>query len=321
MENTDNKTIIGFEEEISEDILDSFKEDDYRDFESINENALDSGSCITQYLSEIGSYKLLSAEEEKIFAKRAQNGDKLAKDYFVGCNLRLVVSIAKSYKGRGMSFPDLIQSGNIGLLTAVEKFDPDKGYRFSTYASWWIRQAITRDIINTGLDIRVPVRVYDELGKVKRFRKDFEKKNGRSPRFEEIAEHFKELKESNILSLLTVEKDIISKLSLDVPLGENEEFSLKDTLLVYSDEDPEKEVMDKCLTKEINKEMEAVLTDKEKDIIIKRFGLNNTKEMTLRELSEEYNVSRERIRQIEASALKKLKKEGSKKKLLAYITT
>lgn len=267
------------------------------------------------YLREIGKIPLLTAEEELALAQRVVAGEKKAKDQMAEANMRLVVSIAKRYVGRGLDLLDLIQEGNTGLLRAVEKFDPDKGFKFSTYATWWIRQAITRAIADQARTIRIPVHMVETINKLLRTQRRLTQEMNREPTNEEIAKEM-ELDVEKVEHIMKIKQDISS---LDASVRDDEEDSVLSDFI--EDEDtisPEQSATGQLL-KEHVKEMLSALTEREQKILKLRFGLEDGKSHTLEEVGQEFSVTRERIRQIEAKALAKLRKHKDSKKLHDYI--
>ena len=254
------------------------------------------------YLRMIGAVPLLSREEELHLAEQVRRGDEHAKDRMVEANLRLVVSIAKRYVGRGLPFPDLIQEGNRGLIRAVERFDPDKGYKFSTYATWWIRQAITRAVADLGRTIRVPVHMVETVNKVRAAALQMSQELGRSPESEELAERTK-LSVDKVNECIQLFHDASS---LDTPVGEEEDSSLIDFVPDDSAPDPADAVSDILLREQIDKLL-MELTERERIVIRMRYGLQDGKCYTLEEVGAHFGVTRERIRQIENKALRKLR--------------
>ncbi|HKR82284.1 MAG TPA: RNA polymerase sigma factor RpoD [Candidatus Saccharimonadales bacterium] len=267
------------------------------------------------YLREIGKIPLLNAEEELALAKRVVAGDKDAKDKMAEANMRLVVSIAKRYVGRGLDLLDLIQEGNTGLLRAVEKFDPDKGFKFSTYATWWIRQAITRAIADQARTIRIPVHMVETINKLLRTQRRLTQELNREPTNEEIATAM-EIEVDKVEHIMKIKQDISS---LDASIRDDEEESVLADFI--EDEDtisPEESATHQLLIEQV-KIMLSALTEREQKILKLRFGLEDGKQHTLEEVGQEFSVTRERIRQIEAKALAKLRKHKDAKKLHDYI--
>ena len=257
---------------------------------------------VRMYLKEIGSVKLLSPEEEVELSKRAEAGDQKAKDRIIEANLRLVVSIAKKYVGRGIPFLDLIQEGNMGLIKAVEKFDYAKGFKFSTYATWWIRQSITRGIADKGKTIRVPVHMVETINKTLRMSRNLLQELGREPTSEEIAERLGTTKQK-VEEALEISRDPVS---MDSPIGEEEDSSLGDFIEDENMLSPSDSADYQMLKKELVNALDT-LTDRERKVIELRFGLIDGQARTLEEVGKEFKVTRERIRQIEAKALRKLR--------------
>ena len=269
---------------------------------------------VRMYLKEIGKVPLLSAAEEIEIAKRMADGDQDAKKQLAEANLRLVVSVAKRYVGRGMLFLDLIQEGNLGLIKAVEKFDYRKGYKFSTYASWWIRQAITRAIADQARTIRIPVHMVETINKLIRVNRQLLQEYGREPRPDEIAREMG-ISEEKVREIIKVAQEPVS---LETPIGEEEDSHLGD--FIPDDDAPAPaEVAAFTLLKEQLMEVLDTLTPREEKVLRLRFGLDDGKARTLEEVGREFNVTRERIRQIEAKALRKLRHPSRSKKLKDFL--
>lgn len=267
------------------------------------------------YLREIGKIPLLTAEEELALAQRVVAGDRHAKDKMAEANMRLVVSIAKRYVGRGLDLLDLIQEGNTGLLRAVEKFDPDKGFKFSTYATWWIRQAITRAIADQARTIRIPVHMVETINKLLRTQRRLTQELNREPTNEEIAKAM-EIEVDKVEHIMKIKQDISS---LDASIRDDEEDSVLADFIEDEDTISPEESATGQLLKEQVKDMLSALTEREQKILKLRFGLEDGKSHTLEEVGQEFSVTRERIRQIEAKALAKLRKHRDAKKLHDYI--
>jgi len=267
------------------------------------------------YLREIGKIPLLSADEELELAQRVVAGDIDAKDKMAEANMRLVVSIAKRYVGRGLDLLDLIQEGNTGLLRAVEKFDPDKGFKFSTYATWWIRQAITRAIADQARTIRIPVHMVETINKLLRTQRRLTQELNREPTNDEIAEAM-EIDVDKVEHIMKIKQDISS---LDASIRDDEEDSVLADFIEDEDTISPEESATGQLLKEQVKDMLGALTEREQKILKLRFGLEDGKSHTLEEVGQEFSVTRERIRQIEAKALAKLRKHRDAKKLHDYI--
>lgn len=267
-----------------------------------SESALAEGDSLGQWVGRTRSSKLLSAEEEVLLARRVARGDKRAKDQLTEANLRLVVSIARRYSVPGVPMADLIQEGNIGLIRAVEKFDPERGFRFSTYATWWIRRAIARAVINQGRTIRIPVYIADTIHKVVRATNELRQQLSREPTAEEIATALK-IPIERVQEVLYVASE---PLSLEAPVGDRESAQLSDFLQTASSR-----TMDMSTTLIQREQLEAVLcqlTEREREILQLRYGLNDCPPQTLEEVGHLLSVTRERVRQIELRALKKLRK-------------
>ena len=269
---------------------------------------------VRMYLKEIGKVSLLSADEEIELAKRMEKGDEAAKKRLTEANLRLVVSIAKRYVGRGMLFLDLIQEGNLGLIKAVEKFDYRKGYKFSTYATWWIRQAITRAIADQARTIRIPVHMVETINKLIRVSRQLLQELGREPTPEEIAEEM-DMPVDRVREILKISQEPVS---LETPIGEEEDSHLGD--FIQDDNVPvPADAAAFTLLKEQLVEVLSTLTDREQKVLRLRFGLDDGRARTLEEVGKEFNVTRERIRQIEAKALRKLRHPSRSRKLKDYL--
>ena len=269
---------------------------------------------VRMYLKEIGKVSLLSADEEIELAKRMEKGDEAAKKRLAEANLRLVVSIAKRYVGRGMLFLDLIQEGNLGLIKAVEKFDYRKGYKFSTYATWWIRQAITRAIADQARTIRIPVHMVETINKLIRVSRQLLQELGREPSPEEIAEEM-DMPVDRVREILKISQEPVS---LETPIGEEEDSHLGD--FIQDDNVPvPADAAAFTLLKEQLVEVLSTLTDREQKVLRLRFGLDDGRARTLEEVGKEFNVTRERIRQIEAKALRKLRHPSRSRKLKDYL--
>ena len=293
---------------------DMHMEEDEVDLENIDLSVPEGVSIedpVRMYLKEIGKVPLLSAEEEIELAKRMENGDQAAKKRLAEANLRLVVSIAKRYVGRGMLFLDLIQEGNLGLIKAVEKFDYTKGYKFSTYATWWIRQAITRAIADQARTIRIPVHMVETINKLIRVSRQLLQELGREPTPEEIAEEMN----MPVERVLKISQEPVS---LETPIGEEEDSHLGD--FIQDDNVPvPADAAAFTLLKEQLVEVLSTLTEREQKVLRLRFGLDDGRARTLEEVGKEFSVTRERIRQIEAKALRKLRHPSRSRKLKDYL--
>ena len=269
---------------------------------------------VKMYLKEIGRVPLLSPDEETELAKRMAEGDSYAKKRLSEANLRLVVSIAKKYVGRGMQFLDLIQEGNLGLLKAVEKFDYTKGFKFSTYATWWIRQAITRAIADQARTIRIPVHMVETITKVKKVSSQLLHETGHDPSAEEIADKL-EMPAERVREIMRIAQDPVS---LETPIGEEEDSHLGD--FIPDDDAPAPaDAASLMLLKEQLNEVLSTLTDREAKVLRLRFGLEDGRSRTLEEVGKEFDVTRERIRQIEAKALRKLRHPSRSKKVKDFL--
>ena len=304
-------------EDDSDIILDNEDEPSEEELENIEITAADGISIedpVRMYLKEIGKVPLLSAEEEVSLAKKMEEGDAEAKKRLAEANLRLVVSIAKRYVGRGMLFLDLIQEGNLGLIKAVEKFDYRKGYKFSTYATWWIRQAITRAIADQARTIRIPVHMVETINKLIRVQRQLLQELGREPYPEEIAEEMG-LPVERVREIQKISQEPVS---LETPIGEEEDSHLGD--FIQDDNVPvPAEAAAFTLLKEQLVEVLNTLTDREQKVLRLRFGLDDGRARTLEEVGREFKVTRERIRQIEAKALRKLRHPSRSRKLKDYL--
>lgn len=269
---------------------------------------------VRMYLKEIGKVPLLSADEEIELAKRMELGDEEAKKKLAEANLRLVVSIAKRYVGRGMLFLDLIQEGNLGLIKAVEKFDYRKGYKFSTYATWWIRQAITRAIADQARTIRIPVHMVETINKVKKVSSQLLHQNGHEPSADDIAAEL-DMPVDKVREIMRVAQEPVS---LETPIGEEEDSHLGD--FIPDDDAPApQDAASHTLLKEQLSDVLSTLTSREEKVLRLRFGLEDGRSRTLEEVGREFNVTRERIRQIEAKALRKLRHPSRSKKLKDFL--
>ena len=302
---------------ISDDDDLNLSEEDEVDMENIDLSVPEGVSIedpVRMYLKEIGKVPLLSAEEDITLAKRMENGDESAKKRLAEANLRLVVSIAKRYVGRGMLFLDLIQEGNLGLIKAVEKFDYRKGYKFSTYATWWIRQAITRAIADQARTIRIPVHMVETINKLIRVSRQLLQELGREPQPEEIAKEMN-MSVDRVREILKISQEPVS---LETPIGEEEDSHLGD--FIQDDNVPvPADAAAFTLLKEQLVEVLGTLTEREQKVLRLRFGLDDGRARTLEEVGKEFNVTRERIRQIEAKALRKLRHPSRSRKLKDYL--
>ncbi|MDB5184059.1 MAG: sigA [Candidatus Saccharibacteria bacterium] len=307
--------------EIEEPALTDLDDEEEIDDETLNNNQYFddiSDDSVRLYLREIGKIPLLNSEEELALAQKVVAGDKKAKDKMAEANMRLVVSIAKRYSGRGLDFLDLIQEGNTGLLRAVEKFDPDKGFKFSTYATWWIRQAITRAIADQARTIRIPVHMVETINKLLRTQRRMTQELNREPSIDELAKEL-EMEPEKVEYVIKIKQDITS---LDAGVGrdgEDEDSVLGDFIEDEEGQTPEESATSQLLKEQVQSVL-STLSDREQKIIKMRFGLENGKSHTLEEVGQEFAVTRERIRQIEAKALAKLRKHKDAKKLHEYLS-
>lgn len=310
--------LLGFEEPAPEEL--AAEEADEEEVDALAQAGYSddiSDDSVRLYLREIGKIPLLTPEEELALAQRVVKGEKRAKDKMAEANMRLVVSIAKRYSGRGLDFLDLIQEGNTGLLRAVEKFDPDKGFKFSTYATWWIRQAITRAIADQARVIRIPVHMVETINKLLRTQRRMTQDLNREPTIEELAKEL-DMEPAKVEYVIKIKQDIHS---LDAGVGrdgEEEDSVLGDFI---EDEDmasPVDSAADQLLKEQVQQVLGS-LSEREQKILRMRFGLDDGKSHTLEEVGQEFSVTRERIRQIEAKALAKLRKHKDVKKLHEYL--
>lgn len=299
---------------IDDDALVETEDVEKIDFTDTGDISSSTQDPVKMYLKDIGKVPLLSAEEEIELAKRMEAGDEMAKQKLAESNLRLVVSIAKRYVGRGMLFLDLIQEGNLGLLKAVEKFDYTKGYKFSTYATWWIRQAITRAIADQARTIRIPVHMVETINKVTRVSRDLLQKLGREPLPEEVGEVMG-LPKERVQEIMKIAQEPVS---LETPIGEEEDSHLGDFIQDESIPTPV-EATNQTLLHEQLDEVVSTLTEREQRVIKLRFGWDDGRPRTLEEVGKEFNVTRERIRQIEAKALRKLRHPNRSRKLKDFL--
>lgn len=305
---------------VDEPSFDDLVDEEDTDEEVLNNNQyLDdiSDDSVRLHLREIGKIPLLTTEEETELAKRVMEGDSKAKDKMAEANMRLVVSIAKRYSGRGLDFLDLIQEGHTGLLRAVEKFDPDKGFKFSTYATWWIRQAITRAIADQARTIRIPVHMVETINKLLRTQRRMTQELNREPTMEELAKEL-DLDIDKVEYVMKIKQDISS---LDAGIGRDDgedDSTLSDFIEDEDTATPEESASAQLLKEQVQQAL-STLSDRERRIISMRFGIDGGKSHTLEEVGQEFAVTRERIRQIEAKALLKLRKHKDAKKLLEYL--
>ena len=307
---------VAEEEPVPADLSDEWLIDDDEEILIEDQTYLDdiADDSVRLYLREIGKIPLLNAEEELELAQRVVAGDREAKDQMAEANMRLVVSIAKRYVGRGLDLLDLIQEGNTGLLRAVEKFDPDKGFKFSTYATWWIRQAITRAIADQARTIRIPVHMIETINKLIRTSRQLVQENGREPSPEEIADRM-QLPLDKVRKVLKIAKEPIS---LETPIGEEEDSHLGDFIEDKGVVNPLEAVIKANLSEQTSRVL-STLTPREEKVLRMRFGIGEKSDHTLEEVGQDFEVTRERIRQIEAKALRKLRHPSRSKKLKSFV--
>lgn len=289
-------------------------EDEDAELERVSSSETIADDSVRMYLREIGTIPLLSAEDEVELAKRMETGDKSAKEQLIEANLRLVVSVAKRFTGRGLSFLDLIQEGNLGLMRAVEKFDYTKGYKFSTYATWWIKQAVTRAIADQARTIRLPVHLVETSNRIARSQRRLTEELGHEPTVKDIAEDL-DMPIEKVSEILQASRD---STSLDTPVGDEEDANLSDFVADNSTVEPERNAISVLLRDQID-ELLNDLTEREKQVIVMRYGLDGGQPHTLEEVGEVFHVTRERIRQIEAKALRKLRNPVRSRKIRDFL--
>lgn len=301
-----------------DDLDDDYRED--KDGEDIDLDAIDllegigTEDPVRMYLKEIGTVPLLSADEELRLAKRKAEGDESAKERLIEANLRLVVSIAKRYTGRGMSFLDLVQEGNLGLIKGVEKFDYTKGYKLSTYATWWIRQSVTRALADQARTIRVPVHMVETINKMSKMQRKLTLELGYEPSVTELAEAL-DMSEDKVMEIMQIARE---PASLETPIGEEDDSNLGDFVADSNAVTPEGNVESVMLREHIDALL-GDLKERERQVIVLRFGLEDGHPRTLEEVGKEFNVTRERIRQIEAKALRKLRNPVRSKRIRDFL--
>ena len=313
----------GVEKEDTEDELLALEDEDFskeEDGEDIDLDAVDllegigTEDPVRMYLKEIGTVPLLTAEEEYALAMKKQEGDEYAKQRLIEANLRLVVSIAKRYTGRGMSFLDLVQEGNLGLIKGVEKFDPEKGFKLSTYATWWIRQSVTRALADQARTIRVPVHMVETINKMSKMQRKLTLELGYEPSVKELAEHL-DMTEEKVQEIMQIARE---PASLETPIGEEDDSNLGDFVADTNVLSPEGNVESVMLREHIDTLL-GDLKERERQVIVLRFGLEDGHPRTLEEVGKEFNVTRERIRQIEAKALRKLRNPVRSKRIRDFL--
>ncbi len=321
--------VISEEDDIEEELLEEDTDDDSDDFIAdmkkkyalddvmVSDTQMQLNDPVKMYLKEIGRVPLLKPEDEPAIAKRIEEGDEEAKNLLISANLRLVVSIAKKYVGRGMQFLDLIQEGNMGLVKAVEKFDYTKGFKFSTYATWWIRQAITRAIADQARTIRIPVHMVETINKLSRVQRQLLQELGREPTAEEISERMDGFTPEKVRE---IQKVALEPVSLETPVGDEDDSHLGDFLEDKGAVSPDSYANNQLLKEELDIVL-SDLTEREEKVLRLRFGLVDGQTRTLEEVGKEFNVTRERIRQIEAKAIRKLKAPGRSKHLKPFRDT
>ena len=313
----------GVEKEDTEDELLALEDEDFskeEDGEDIDLDAVDllegigTEDPVRMYLKEIGTVPLLTAEEEYSLAMKKQEGDEYAKQRLIEANLRLVVSIAKRYTGRGMSFLDLVQEGNLGLIKGVEKFDPEKGFKLSTYATWWIRQSVTRALADQARTIRVPVHMVETINKMSKMQRKLTLELGYEPSVKELAEHL-DMTEEKVQEIMQIARE---PASLETPIGEEDDSNLGDFVADANVLSPEGNVESVMLREHIDSLLDD-LKERERQVIVLRFGLEDGHPRTLEEVGKEFKVTRERIRQIEAKALRKLRNPVRSKRIRDFL--
>ena len=309
----DDEALIGSAEDEIENDLDFDRENMEK---SLTSEGLMIDDPVKQYLKEIGRVPLLDPEREAELARRTSEGDEKAKKELVEANLRLVVSIAKRYVGKGLFFLDLIQEGNLGLMKAVSKFDYTKGYKFSTYATWWIRQAITRAIADQARTIRIPVHMVETIHKVTKTSRELLQEKGREVSAEEIARELDGMNPERVREIMKIAQDPIS---LETPVGEEEDSHIGDFIEDQESPAPAEAASYELLREQLN-EVLRTLTPREEQVLRLRFGLEDGRQRTLEEVGQQFNITRERIRQIEAKALRKLRHPSRSKKIRDYLT-
>ena len=310
----DNLLLDDMDDEFSDEFMDKDLEEDI-DLDAVDLlDGIGTDDPVRMYLKEIGTVPLLSAEEELELAKRKSAGDKAAKERLIEANLRLVVSIAKRYTGRGMSFLDLVQEGNLGLIKGVEKFDYDKGFKLSTYATWWIRQSVTRALPDQARTIRVPVHMVETINKMSKMQRKLTLELGYEPSIPELAKAL-DMSEEKVMEIMQIARE---PASLETPIGEEDDSNLGDFVADSNVVTPEQNVESVMLREHIDTLL-ADLKERERQVIVLRFGLEDGHPRTLEEVGKEFNVTRERIRQIEAKALRKLRNPVRSKRIRDFL--
>ena len=310
----DTLLLDDFDDDFSDDFLKDGEEDIDLDAVDLLEG-VGTDDPVRMYLKEIGTVPLLSADEELELAKRHAQGDEAAKERLIEANLRLVVSIAKRYTGRGMSFLDLVQEGNLGLIKGVEKFDYTKGYKLSTYATWWIRQSVTRALADQARTIRVPVHMVETINKMSKMQRKLTLELGYEPSIQELAQAL-DMSEEKVMEIMQIARE---PASLETPIGEEDDSNLGDFVADSNVETPEANVESVMLREHIDTLL-GDLKERERQVIVLRFGLEDGHPRTLEEVGKEFNVTRERIRQIEAKALRKLRNPVRSKRIRDFLS-
>lgn len=306
---------IGLDEDYDDDKFEDKELDDNIDLDAVDLlEGVGTDDPVRMYLKEIGTVPLLSADEEIELAKRKADGDELAKERLIEANLRLVVSIAKRYTGRGMSFLDLVQEGNLGLIKGVEKFDYTKGYKLSTYATWWIRQSVTRALADQARTIRVPVHMVETINKMSKMQRKLTLELGYEPSIPELAKAL-DMSEEKVMEIMQIARE---PASLETPIGEEDDSNLGDFVADSNVVTPEQNVESVMLREQIDTLL-GDLKERERQVIVLRFGLEDGHPHTLEEVGKEFNVTRERIRQIEAKALRKLRNPVRSKRIRDFL--
>lgn len=311
---SDTLLLDDFEDDFSDDFLKDGEEDIDLDAVDLLEG-VGTDDPVRMYLKEIGTVPLLSADEELELAKRHAQGDEAAKERLIEANLRLVVSIAKRYTGRGMSFLDLVQEGNLGLIKGVEKFDYTKGYKLSTYATWWIRQSVTRALADQARTIRVPVHMVETINKMSKMQRKLTLELGYEPSIQELAQAL-DMSEEKVMEIMQIARE---PASLETPIGEEDDSNLGDFVADNNVVSPESNVESVMLREHIDTLL-GDLKERERQVIVLRFGLEDGHPRTLEEVGKEFNVTRERIRQIEAKALRKLRNPVRSKRIRDFLS-
>ena len=312
VEDTESDTL----EDKDEVFIEDFKEtsDDNDEEESEEDKLLQTDDTVKLYLQDIGRHNLINAQKEVMLAKQIEAGDVYAKEELALANLRLVVSIAKRYKGRGLQFLDLIDEGNLGLMKAIEKFDYRRGYKFSTYATWWIRQAITRAIADQSRTIRLPVHMYETMNKLKKVSRELSQKMGREPSSEELAKEMA----LTVDKVNEIKQHMVEPISMDTKFGDEDDSSLGDIIKDESSLDPAAETKNTLLRESIEDVLSS-LKEKEAMVLRLRYGIDDEETKTLEEVGKMFGVTRERIRQIESKALRKMRHPSRSKKLRPFL--